>query len=130
MPFVQLPYLIVGHAKQFLEHSFIVLAKPGSAQFGAIGPGRDFTGRIAHELALATARTGFPSGANGKCLRHTWGTNSGKITLSALPFKRRDAEAIAANMSKAPDVERGCLAAYGRIIVAFMGGLQIDLETP
>ena len=38
---VQLPYLIVGHAQQFLEHSFIVLAKPGSAQFGAIGPGRE-----------------------------------------------------------------------------------------
>ena len=65
-----------------------------------------------------------------KCLRHTWGTKAGKITLRALPFKRRDAEAIAANMSKAPDVERGSLAAYGRIIVAFKGGLQIDLETP
>jgi hypothetical protein len=57
-------------------------------------------------------------------------TKAGKITLCALPSKRRDAEATAANMSKAPDVERVSLAAYGRIIAAFKGGLQIDLETP
>jgi hypothetical protein len=57
-------------------------------------------------------------------------TKAGKITLCDLPSKRRDAEETAANMSKAPDVERVSLAAYGRIIAAFMGGLQIDLETP
>jgi hypothetical protein len=57
-------------------------------------------------------------------------TKAGKITLCDLPSKRRDAEETAANMSKAPDVERVSLAAYGRIIAAFKGGLQIDLETP
>jgi hypothetical protein len=43
---------------------------------------------------------------------------------------RRDAEEAAANMSKLPDVERVSVAAYGRIIAAFKGGVQIDLETP
>ena len=57
-------------------------------------------------------------------------TKDGKITQSALPSKRRDAEKTAANMSKLPDVERVSLAAYGRIIAAFKGGVQIDLETP
>ena len=57
-------------------------------------------------------------------------TKAGKITLCALPSKRRDAEETAANMSRAPDVERVSLAAYGRIIAAFKGGFQIDLETP
>jgi hypothetical protein len=57
-------------------------------------------------------------------------TKAGKITLCALPSKRRDAEETAANMSKAPDVERVSLAAYGRIIATFKGGVQIDLETP
>jgi hypothetical protein len=31
-------------------------------------------------------------------------------------------------MSKTPDVERVSLAAYGRIIAAFKGGVQVDLE--
>jgi hypothetical protein len=57
-------------------------------------------------------------------------TKSGKIALCALPTKRRDAEETAANMSKAPDVERVSLAAYGRIIAAFKGGLQTDLDAP
>jgi hypothetical protein len=57
-------------------------------------------------------------------------TKAGKITLCALPSKRRDAEVTAVNMSKAPDVERVSLAAYGRIIAAFKRGVQIDLETP
>ena len=57
-------------------------------------------------------------------------TKAGKITLCALPSKRRDAEVTAVNMSKAPDVERVSIAAYGRIIAAFKGGVQIDLETP
>jgi hypothetical protein len=57
-------------------------------------------------------------------------TKAGKITLCALPSKRRDAEVTAVNMSKAPDVERVSLAAYGRIIAAFKGGVQIDLGTP
>jgi hypothetical protein len=57
-------------------------------------------------------------------------TKAGKITLCDLPSKRRDAEETAANMSKAPDVERVSLAAYGRIIATFKGGVQIDLETP
>ena len=57
-------------------------------------------------------------------------TKAGKITLCALPSKRRDAEVTAVNMSKAPDVERVSLAAYGQIIAAFKGGVQIDLETP
>jgi hypothetical protein len=57
-------------------------------------------------------------------------TKAGKITLCALPSKRRDAAETAANMSKAPDVERVSLAAYGRIIATFKGGVQIDLETP
>jgi hypothetical protein len=33
-------------------------------------------------------------------------TKAGKITLCALPSKRRDAEEAAANMSKEPNVER------------------------
>jgi hypothetical protein len=57
-------------------------------------------------------------------------TKAGKITLCSLPSKRRDAEVTAVSMSKAPDVERVSLAAYGRIIAAFKGGVQIDLETP
>jgi hypothetical protein len=57
-------------------------------------------------------------------------TKAGKITLCALPSKRRDAEAMAVNMSKASDVERVSLAAYGRIIAAFKSGVQIDLDTP
>jgi hypothetical protein len=57
-------------------------------------------------------------------------TKAGKITLCALPSKRRDAEEAAANMSKLPDVERVSVAAYGRIIAAFKNGVQIDVETP
>jgi hypothetical protein len=57
-------------------------------------------------------------------------TKAGKITLCALPSRRRDAEETAANMSKLPDVERVSLAAYGRIIAAFKGGVRIDLESP
>ncbi len=55
---------------------------------------------------------------------------AGDITLRAMPSRRRDAEQLAANMSKAPDVERVSVAAYGRIIMTFSGGVQIDSETP
>ena len=56
-------------------------------------------------------------------------TKAGKITLSALPSTRREAEEAAANMSKLPDVERVTVAAYGRIIAAFKEGVEIDSET-
>ena len=57
-------------------------------------------------------------------------TKDGKITLCALPSKRRDAEKAVAKMNNLPDVERVSLAAYGRIIAAFKGGVEIDRETP
>jgi len=57
-------------------------------------------------------------------------TKAGKITLCAMPCKCRDVEETAANMSKAPDVERVSVAAYGRIIASFKGGVRIDLEAP
>jgi hypothetical protein len=43
-----------------------------------------------------------------------------------MPSKRHKVEETAANMSKGPDVERVSVAAYGRIIAAFKGGLRID----
>jgi hypothetical protein len=57
-------------------------------------------------------------------------TKAGKITLCAMPRKWREVEKTAANMSKAPDVERVSVAAYGRIIASFKGGVRIDLEFP
>jgi hypothetical protein len=57
-------------------------------------------------------------------------TKAGKITLCAMPCKWRDVEETAANMSKVPDVERVSVAAYGRIIASFKGGVRIDLEAP
>jgi hypothetical protein len=57
-------------------------------------------------------------------------TKAGKITLCAMPRKWREVEETAANMSKLPDVERVSVAAYGRIIASFKGGLRIDLEAP
>jgi hypothetical protein len=33
-------------------------------------------------------------------------------------------------MSKVPDVERVSVAAYGRIVASFKGGVRIDLEAP
>ena len=57
-------------------------------------------------------------------------TKAGKITVCAMPCKWRDVEETAANMSKAPDVERVSVAAYGRIIASFKGGVRIDLEAP
>ena len=57
-------------------------------------------------------------------------TKAGEITLCAMPRKWRDVEKTAANMSKAPDVERVSVAAYGRIIASFKGGVRIDLESP
>jgi hypothetical protein len=57
-------------------------------------------------------------------------TKAGKITLCAMPYKWRDVEETAANMSEEPDVERVSVAAYGRIIASFKGGVRIDLEAP
>jgi hypothetical protein len=57
-------------------------------------------------------------------------TKAGKITLCAMPYKWRDVEKTAANMSKEPDVERVNVADYGRIIASFEGGVLIDLEAP
>jgi len=57
-------------------------------------------------------------------------TKAGKIALCAMPRKWRDVEETAANMSKMPDVERVSVAAYGRIIASFKGGVRIDLEAP
>jgi hypothetical protein len=57
-------------------------------------------------------------------------TKAGKITLCAMPRKWRDVEETAADMSKVPDVERVSVAAYGRIIASFKGGVRIDLEAP
>jgi hypothetical protein len=57
-------------------------------------------------------------------------TKAGKITLCAMPRKWRDAEETAANMSKGPDIERVSVAAYGRIVASFKGGVRIDLEAP
>jgi len=42
-------------------------------------------------------------------------TKGGKITLCAMPSRRREVEKAAADMSKGPDVERVSVAAYGRI---------------
>ncbi|MGO9058783.1 MAG: hypothetical protein ACLQU2_15545 [Candidatus Binataceae bacterium] len=56
-------------------------------------------------------------------------TKAGKIALCSMPSKRHEAEEAAANMSKEPDVERVSVAAYGRIIAAFKGGVQIDVES-
>jgi hypothetical protein len=53
-------------------------------------------------------------------------TKAGKITVCALPSKRREVEKAAASMSKMPDVERVSVAAYGRIIAAFKDGARID----
>ena len=44
--------------------------------------------------------------------------------------RRPHISATAANMSKVPDVERVSVAAYGRIIASFKGGVRIDLEAP
>jgi hypothetical protein len=52
-------------------------------------------------------------------------TKAGKATLCAMPRKWRDVEETAANMSKVPDVERVSVAAYGRIIASFKGGVRI-----
>jgi hypothetical protein len=57
-------------------------------------------------------------------------TKGGKITLRAMPSKRRDVEKAAADMSKGADVERVSVAAYGRIIAAFRNGVRIDVESP
>jgi hypothetical protein len=57
-------------------------------------------------------------------------TKAGQITLCAMPYKWRDVEEAAADMSKVPDVERVSVAAYGRIIASFKGGVRIDLEVP
>lgn len=56
-------------------------------------------------------------------------TKAGKITLCSMPSKRTKAEETAANMSRMPDVERVSVAAYGRIIAAFKGGVKIDVES-
>jgi hypothetical protein len=53
-------------------------------------------------------------------------TKGGKITLCTMPPKWREVEKTAADMSKAPDVERVSVAAYGRIIAAFKNGVRID----
>ena len=47
-----------------------------------------------------------------------------------MPCKWRDVAEAAATMSKLPDVERVSVAAYGRIIASFKGGVRIDLEAP
>ena len=57
-------------------------------------------------------------------------TKAGKITLCAMPSKWRDVEETAAKMSKISDVERVSVAAYGRIIATFRGGVRIDSKTP
>ena len=57
-------------------------------------------------------------------------TKAGKVTLCAMPCKWRDVEEPAASMSKVPDVEQFSVAAYGRIIASFKGGVRIDLEAP
>jgi hypothetical protein len=57
-------------------------------------------------------------------------TEAGKITLFAMPRKWPDVEQTAADMSKAPEVERVSIAAYGRIIAAFKDGERIDLQAP
>ena len=54
---------------------------------------------------------------------------AGKITLCPMPSKRAQAEEAAAKMSKEPNIERVSLAAYGRIVAAFRGGVQIDVES-
>ena len=56
-------------------------------------------------------------------------TKGGKITLCTMPPKRREAEETAADESKASDVERVSVAAYGRIIAAFKNGVRIDVES-
>jgi hypothetical protein len=56
-------------------------------------------------------------------------TKGGKITLCTMPPKRREVEKTAADMSKASDVERVSVAAYGRIIAAFKNGVRIDVES-
>jgi hypothetical protein len=56
-------------------------------------------------------------------------TKGGKITLCAMPSRRREAEQAATEMSKAPDVQRVSLAAYGRVIAAFRNGVRIDVES-
>jgi hypothetical protein len=53
-------------------------------------------------------------------------TKLGKITICALPSKRRDVDESAAKMSKMPDVGRVSVAAYGRIIAAFIDGVRIE----
>ena len=57
-------------------------------------------------------------------------TKEGKITLCAMPSKRREVEKTAADMSKGSDVERVSVAAYGRIVAAFKAGVRIDVESP
>ena len=56
-------------------------------------------------------------------------TKDGKIRLYEMPSRRREVDRRAAEMSKAADVERVSVAAYGRIVAAFKNGVQIDVES-
>jgi hypothetical protein len=67
--------------------------------------------------------------AQGKMFTGYVTNKAGNITLCAMPSKRRDVEETAAKMSRMPDVERVSVAAYGRIIVTFRGGVRIDSDT-
>jgi hypothetical protein len=51
---------------------------------------------------------------------------AGKITVCALPPRRREVDEAAVSMSKEPDVERVSVAAYGRVIAAFKDGARIE----
>jgi hypothetical protein len=57
-------------------------------------------------------------------------SKGGTITLCEMPCKRREVEETASNMSKARDVERVSVAAFGRIILSFKDGVRIDSDAP
>lgn len=57
-------------------------------------------------------------------------SKGGIITLREMKCKRAEVEDTASTMSKAPDVARVSVAAYGRIILSFKDGVQIDSDAP